>query len=520
MENKRFIIETEKLFSESMIWQLNRDYYNKLGINAWRQGEVPHQLSSNSLVGKTYAELIFAFLKDLAAKGQMDHKVYILELGAGHGRLAFHVLKHLEKLKAQENLLLPPYVCVLSDIVKSNLDFFDTHPQFQFYFENGLLDTAYFDAIESKEIVLRHAGISITTKSLQQPLLVIANYFFDSIPNDLFHFENKKINACTIKLETNENPAKMDEATLLNNIEVSYSDTPVDQAFYDEPILNEILEEYRKLVFNSYLIFPNKGLQCLENLKMLSQKGMMLISMDKGYHEIHDLENTKAPQMITHGSMSFWVNFHALGAYCKKNDGLPLFPSSSNFHLELVCLLLLPDSEYYTKTQIAYERYVNDFGPDDFNSIKRFAYKQAAKMELNELLGIFRLSAYDSTFFINMLPKLKLLVQRVSFNERTRLAQTMHNTWNMYFTLREPLDLAFEIGGIFYSLGYYEEALEYFQYSINIYGHTADVYYNRALCYFQLRQDDLFLQTLQSGKDSFPEFQKFEHLNSLDLNEV
>ena len=129
MENTQHLVEAEKPFSQSLIWQLNRDYYQEKGINAWRQGEVPHNLTSSSIVGKTYAELVYAFLRDLGEKGQTKETVYILELGAGHGRLAFHILKHLSQLEANESIKLPPYSYVLSDIAEENLkeakDFFE-----------------------------------------------------------------------------------------------------------------------------------------------------------------------------------------------------------------------------------------------------------------------------------------------------------------------------------------------------------------------------------------------------------
>jgi tetratricopeptide (TPR) repeat protein len=520
MESKRFEIETHTLFSKSLIWQLNRDYFNAQGVDAWRKGVVPHQLTSNSMVGKTYAELIFAFLKDLADKGQVLEKVYILELGAGHGRLAFHILKHLERLKEQENVVVPPCCYILSDIVEENLKFFYSHPQFQVYYKKGILDVAYFDAIEGKEILLRHSGLKILPKDLKQPLLAIANYFFDSIPSDLFYFKDKKISNCFVTLETSEDPKEMDAELLLKKIDFNFQTAPAAYPIYQDTILNEILEDYRELVFDTYLFFPHKGLQCLQNLKQLSQQGLMVISMDKGFHEIHDLENTKIPEMITHGSMSFWVNYHAFGTYCKKLGGTSLLPSSSNFHLELACLMLLPDSESFTKTKIAYERFVNDFGPDDFNGLKRFTYKHLAKMELLEIINMLRLSSYDSSLFVNVLPQLKQVSQHISFNERTRLAQTMHKTWDMYFTLYEYEDLAFEIGGMFYALGFYEEALDYFQFSINLYGHTPDEYYNRILCYYQLRKDALFLKTLEAAITSFPDYKKFDYLKNLDLTAV
>lgn len=85
-------IEAAQKFSESKIWQFNRDYYIQKGLSAFSEDHVPHHLTSNSLIGKTYAELIFGFLQDLASNGYPSETVYILELGAGHGRLAFLVL--------------------------------------------------------------------------------------------------------------------------------------------------------------------------------------------------------------------------------------------------------------------------------------------------------------------------------------------------------------------------------------------------------------------------------------------
>jgi tetratricopeptide (TPR) repeat protein len=520
MANGKYLIESKKSFSESLIWQMNRDYYAREGIDAWREEVVPYHVTSNSMVGKTYAELIFAFLRDLAAKDQIKEKIYILELGAGHGKLAFHTLKHLDQLVNEIQIDLPPFCYVLSDVVNENLAFFGQHPQFQIYYEKGYLDLAFFDAEASKEIHLQHSGVTIAPYSLSQPLLVIANYFFDSIPNDLFHVEDKIISDCSVSLEIDEDPEKMDAATLLKNVQVSFHEVPLQSTFYQEDDFNEILDMYRDLRMHSYLLFPHIGLHCINNLNQLSQKGMMVISMDKGFHKIHDLENAKEPEMITHGSMSFWVNYHAYSLYCEKKGGKALFPSYSTNHMELGCLLFLPDSGSYTETLSAYRRCVSDFGPDDFNGIKKFTYRHLDKMSILELINMLRLGAYDSSFFLNVLPHLKQIAQQITFNERRCLAETMHKTWNMYFTLNESNDLSFEIAGMFYLLGFYEEALQYFQYSSNLYGDKADVEYNRALCYYQLREDALFLKTLEKGKAAFPAFEKFAHLDTLDLSAV
>ncbi len=522
MQNKPFQVESQKLFSESLIWQLNRNYYQEEGIDAWSKdgGGVPHHLTSNAVVGKTYSELIFGFLKDLAYKGQTDETVYIVELGAGHGRLGFLILKYLEELTSQEGLNLPPFKYILSDIAEDNIAFFDKHPQFKSYIEKGILDTAYFDAVGGKELKLRHSKKTIKAGDLNQPLIAIANYFFDSIPNDLFHFKDKTLSSCSISLDSESDPKELNSSELIEAIDINFHEEAIKKPFYKEPILNQLLENYEDLIADTYLFFPHTGIRCIQNLQSLSEKGVMLISMDKGFHEIHDIENKKLPEMITHGSFSFWVNYHALSAYCKRQNGTSLFPSFSTFHLELACLILIPESESYHETKSSYRRSVDDFGPDDFNGFKRSTYKHIARMSFVELIGMMRLSAYDSTFFIKILPRLKQVSQKITINERSRLSQTMHQTWKTYFSLNETYDLAFEIGGMFYALGYYQDALNYFQHSIDLFGHTADVFYNRALCHYQLREDSSFSEVFKNAKIAFPGYSKWAHLDSLDLEAV
>lgn len=518
MKVENFEIESRTPFSESLIWKLNRDFYQQSGITAWSDDIVPHHMTSNSKVGKTYAELIFAFLKDLASKGKSKEVVYILELGAGHGRLAFHILKHLQNLRQASREETPEYCYVLTDIVEDNLSFFQDHLQFQYYLQQGLLDLSYFDASESKELYLRYAKKTISPKDLNQPILAIANYFFDSIPNELFFIQNDIISACSVAIHSKEDPEGMNTEKLIKNMEFSYFKSATDLPIYEEPLLNSILEEYRSLFSDTYLFFPEKAMKCLHNLKEFSKAGLVLLTMDKGFHELHNLKDKKEPDIVKHGSISLWVNYHALSAYCTKQGGKALFPISSNFHLEIGCLLFLPESETYHQTDAAYQEFVNDFGPDDFNSIKKMAYFNVAKLQLKELIALYRLSAYDSTFFIKLLPRLKQVYRALSFNERRRLAQAMDAVWDMYFNINEPFDLAYEIGGISYDLGYYTEALAYFQRSIALFGKKADIYYNQALCYYQLRQDQLFLNTLNEGKKAFPDFEQFKKLEGLDMS--
>ena len=513
-----FTLESNQLFSKSLIWQLNRDFYHQSGILAWSDDIVPHHMTSSSKVGKTYAELLFGILKDTALKNNGDEPVYIMEMGAGHGRLAFHILYHLEKLLDNTDVKFTKYCYILSDIVEDNLSFFDDHPQLQRYFQSGILETAYFNASESQEIILRKSQRTINPGSLQQPMVAIGNYFFDSLANDLFYIENKTISNCSVTIKSKENPKEATAQEQIKNMEISYHKTAQSSPFYEDPVLNEMLENYRDLLKKSYLFFPEKAIKCIRHLRNFSKKGLVLLTMDKGFHEARDIMNKPEPDIVTHGSFSFWVNYHAFNLYCKNQGGKALFPSFSNFHLEIGCLLFLPESDTYSETHAAYEQFVNNFGPDDFNSLKRMAYFNLSRLKLTEMIALYRLSAYDATFFIKLLPRLKHVTKTISFNERKRIAQTLHQIWGLYFNINEPLDLAYELGGLFYDLGFYAEALTHFQYSVDSFGTKADTFYNQALCHYQLKEDALFYKTLGAGKTAFPEYPRFGELEKLDMS--
>ncbi len=510
-------LESARPFSQSLIWDLNRAYYHNHGIDAWGQGLVPHQVTSNSKVGKTYAEIIFGFLKDLAFKGHVTETVYVLELGAGHGRLAYHTIKHLEKLTQQIQVQLPPYCYILSDIAEKNLEFFSSHHQLQQYFSDGRLDVAYFDMVESDTIALRKSGKVIHRNELNQPLLVLANYLFDSIPIELFHVHEGRMSNIALSLNSSVDPQQVTVEELLKNISLEYHADLQTTPYYDEPILNDILSSYKQLLNHSFVLFPVTSLRALENLKDLSTKGTVILTMDKGHHLIHDLEHTAAPVMQTHGSISFNVNFNALGQHCERLGGKAWFPARSTFNLTAGCLLYIEDVDSYTDAKLAYQRYVDDFGPDELISLKKYSFKHYLELTIDELLGFMRLSAYDSTVFLKLLPSLKQSLSTITYNERYRVEQTLNEVWDMYFNITEPEDIAFEIGGVLYQLAYYKEALTYFTKSEYLFGVTPDVYYNRILCYYQLRQDELFINTLRDAKAAFPSFKNFDQLSKLDL---
>ncbi len=479
-----YFIEKQQPFAQSLIWQLQRDYFSQAGIEAWRSGEVPHYITSNPVVGKTYAELVLAFLRDLSLRGQREETVYLLELGAGHGRLCYHFFKHFEKYYLESAIPLPPFCYVLSDFAQANLAFWQEHPRLQPYLGQGRVDFALYDVETSHEISLQAAGITLQTHSLSQPLIVIANYFFDTIPQDLFLIEDRTIAHCLLSLATESDPSELETAALIEDLALHYDYRAAEPPIYaQDPILNDLLETYRQRLNHTHLLLPHVGIRCLERLRRLSQRGLLLLSADRGEHHLSNLDGHPAPQLATHGSFSLTVNYHAFGQYCAQQGGLALLPRHQQTSLDLGCLLFLADATSYRETLHAYERFVNDYGPDDYFSLKKLIEQHFDTLNYRDIMAAIRLSGYDARIFRQMLPRLFEILPTISDNERWNLFLIIPRIWDTYYPLGEAEDLADNLGDLLLALDFYQEAILYFEKSIMIYGRVAETLYKIAICH-------------------------------------
>ena len=58
------ILESNKTLSQSLIWQLQRNFFEQEGMGAWNTGKVPHYVTSNPFIANAYGEVIKGFLRD------------------------------------------------------------------------------------------------------------------------------------------------------------------------------------------------------------------------------------------------------------------------------------------------------------------------------------------------------------------------------------------------------------------------------------------------------------------------
>jgi tetratricopeptide (TPR) repeat protein len=164
---------------------------------------------------------------------------------------------------------------------------------------------------------------------------------------------------------------------------------------------------------------------------------------------------------------------------------------------------------------MAYNEIIESIGPDDFYIIKRGVVPQAKSMTTKEILTFLRFTVWDARTFLECY---NILLERLASEEdfpKEELVAAIHNVWKHYFPIGEEGDLAYYSGTILAYLGYDNDALKFFESSIEFYGLNPDGYYEIALCYYNSGQLENALEYVESSLALDPDFEECRNLKGL-----
>jgi Putative S-adenosyl-L-methionine-dependent methyltransferase len=484
-----FVLEEGQRLSRSLLWTLQRAFYQQQGIDAWRRGTVPLYVTSNPFIAGAYARVVLGFLEDCrAASWDADRPVHVIELGAGSGRFACHFLKKLLSLHERSPARLPKIRYVMTDFVEANLATWQGHPSLQPFVEQGVLDFARFDVEEDREMTLVHAGVTLSADRPAGPLAAIANYFFDSIPSDAFLVQAGRLHESLVTVTSSEDEPDRGDPGILARAELRYEHRLAAPGYYGDPELDAILRGYEERLAGGGLRFPIAALSCCRLLAAIAGGRLLLLSGDKGQVREDALLDDEALGIAVHGSFSTNVNYHAVAELFRRRGGRALHAPQRHANLLVMAFLLGDHPGDHAETRRAFEDAVAGFGPDEFFSMKKGIEKGYGSLSLAELLAFLRLSGCDGRIMGQCLPALTARAREASEREKKEVYRIVQATWDTYYHLGEELDLPFSLGMLLYEMGYHEEALLFFERSIQLYGRSPHAIFNAGLCHYHLRR--------------------------------
>lgn len=493
-----FVLETAVPLSQSIIWRLQAEMYAQRGLKAWTEDSIPSYITNNPFIADLYASLVFAFYCDCVSQRTADssplsttHPLRILELGAGTGKFAYLFIRRLRALFNANGLDADSIRYCLSDCSEPLLESWRANRLMAELVNLGALQFELSGPAPAIPSSFLHAPRSTPSPSKQSssqgPVVVIANYFFDSVPQDAFQVRDGKI----LEVLVTTNLMKQDSVEQdssgrprLDSLQLSYTYAGIAPDRYSNSACMEILNGYRRDLGNATVLFPTAALDMLGNLRAAAQGPMLVLAADQGLAHQEDLRGSQgAPSLEFHGSTCFsqWVNFDAIAKYFQLSGGTALIPEKHSTNLSICGFLSDSRSEGFPLVTKAHKEALDSFGADDLFALFGWLNADLDKIAVPQILALLRLSHWDPLVLNRVFPALTSQL-RTSLVSRADLRDAALKTWANYFPLTATdYALAFQCGAVLLVLGYFEDSLRLLQASQQELGPSAATSYNLAL---------------------------------------
>lgn len=505
---RKVVIEQHKRFSQSALWRLQREYFDKEGINAW-VNQVPFYITSNPFIANCYAQLVISFIRDWIKKhpDAKQHTFYMMELGTGSGRFSYYVIKTLDEIMKALEMEDVSICYVMSDFTKHNIKYWETHPTLKPYVERGLIDFAMYDMESDRPITVIRKNVRLSPETLVNPLILFANYIFDTVSHDSFAVHEGKLYELLLSLSTEEQNMKDNSPVDMEKISIDYHVKEIRSGYYGDPNLDPILEEYKKSLKETSFLFPIGSFHAIKHLRKLSNDKLLIISTDKGYSTPEQLDHLGHPSISFHGSFSMMVNFHAIAEYFK-NIGGDAFLQTSRKGIKTSVFASGFKLNELPETKHKIDETVEGFSPSDYFTMHRRMSESFNECSLETLAAHMHLTRWDPHMYLKpgFSNRVTSLIAEETDSETIDfMAYNMPRLAANYYYMPKSECVLFEIGVFFHAAKRYKDALNYYQQALPYVGEQFGLFYNMALCQHHLENQEEALKAFKKALELDPE---------------
>jgi hypothetical protein len=475
------VLERGVPLSRSLLWSLQRRYFEARGTDAWSRREVPHFVTSNAFMAAAYAQAIDGFLRDRVGQAQ---PVLVVELGAGSGRLGLGVVVELLALRGASPTTSAPFRYVLTDVCAKTLAALSAHERLAPYLASGLVDVARLDLEDdAAELVLERSGERL---DLRGPgLVVIANYVFDALPQELLRRGASGLEVGHVTMRGQQH--RRDAPDLVSAVSFD-TEWVATRAAYDDPELAALAEG--AVPERGEVLFPVGAVRCLRRLLELGSPDVLLLAADR--------KECAGPDPLgglgRHGCVSLPVSTGPLAELFRRRGGLAIERGPGAGHLWVSAFLTRPAD--HPEARRAFRGAVEPFGPGELLAIKRLVEAHGELLSLEQLVAAVRLSRNDAIVLSLSAAHLAAQAGAMPVELRAELRAAVHAAWERLLPIGDEAEIAFGFGLLLYSLDAPAEAIPFYERSRAQQAPDAHTLFNLALCHCKLGSDAAALACL------------------------
>ncbi len=511
---KTTVIEKDTVLSKSFLWDLQTTIYEHHGPQAWGKGRVPLYMTSNPFTVRQYAQVAFGLLRDcMEGKGpiqiDLSEPLYFVELGAGSARFTYLFLKQLLPMVKAIFPVELDIRYIITDMIDDNLSFIQGHSYWQELIKNRTVDFATYKLGQKKEeLHLKLSGETLKKGSFTNPLILISNYLFNTVHQDMFRVTDKKLHEVrvTVSVSGYEYDSHLDPG-IVPHLNCTYKASLIkdpENYYPDSPLWNKLLQIYTERYDNLTFLFPLGALQAIEYFHSMTDGHCFLMSGDQGASRESQLIKAPPPKIAKHGSFSFSVNYHLLQLYFELQGGMGFLPELAAKTYVIIAATTLGTKDKFPNLNIAYQDQLVNFEGQDYWQLVNCLESSVPTMKMDPLLLLLKLGAWDPSNFHLFFHRIRELIPTITELHRQRLVHTIHKTWEHYYPLsQEGGDFPLNLGVLLYELGHYTEAMDYYKLAIEIGRESALAYFNIGLCFQALGMKE-------KGEASFAKAAEFD----------
>jgi hypothetical protein len=487
------VLETDVPLSQALIWRLQRDFYAQRGLKAWTEDMVPSYITNNPFIAEIYAQIVDGFVSDCMQQAQRgplspENPMRILELGAGTGKFSYLFLRKLTALLRARNIEPQIVRYCMADCSESLLADWRANRYLAEFVESGILEFQLHRAEDDNSASPGGKSPDLA-KPAKGPLVVIANYVFDSLPQDAFIIANGQLSEAlltTTRANQSSSSSEGDAVPQLNSLQLSFKNVLAPPDRYADKSWNNTLEHYRTCLPAATVLFPSAALDTLQELSASTDGRMLVLAADKGFLHEDDLTFLQGPpQLEFHASshcFSQLVNFDAIARNFYGIGGDALLPQKRFSNLSICAFIAQGADDKFPATRAAYQETQSAFGPDDLFALMSWLNAHLEEVSIVQALALLRLTRWDTTAFLRLFPVISRQLRTVAA-ERADLRQAVLNSWDNRYPIGAAENmLAFNSGVILLELRFFAEALAFFKESQRLLGRSAATSYNLGLC--------------------------------------